>query len=65
MHGDDHPDTLRSAYSLADDLAALGEHARARELHRDTLVRRRRVLGEGHPDTKRSAQALAEVPSAP
>ncbi|MFE5685086.1 tetratricopeptide repeat protein [Streptomyces sp. NPDC056512] len=34
-------------------------HAQARDLDRDTLARRRRVLGEDHPDTLTSAGNLA------
>jgi predicted ABC-class ATPase len=58
--GEDHPDTLRSATSLAFKLWHLGEHERARRLDEDTLARRRRVLGEDHPDTLLSANNLAE-----
>ncbi|HEY6425444.1 MAG TPA: tetratricopeptide repeat protein, partial [Pseudonocardiaceae bacterium] len=43
----------------AADLSALGEYAPARELHEDTLTRRRQVLGDDHPDTLRSAHNLA------
>jgi hypothetical protein len=57
--GEDHPDTLRSANSLAIDLANLGEYQAARDLHQDTLIRRRRVLGEDHPSTLKSASNLA------
>jgi hypothetical protein len=59
MLGDDHPDTLASANSLAGGLGALGELKRARRLNEDTLVRRRRVLGDDHPDTLTSANNLA------
>ena len=57
--GEDHPDTLGSAYNLAIWLAALGEHEQARALDEDTLTRRRRILGEDHPDTLTSASNLA------
>jgi Tetratricopeptide repeat len=50
--GEDHPDTLTSAFTVA---AELGEYQAARELDEDTLARRRRVLGDGHPDTMVSA----------
>ena len=50
---------MRSANNLADDLRALGEFNRARELDEDTLRRRRRLLGEDHPDTLLSANNLA------
>jgi hypothetical protein len=37
----------------------MGRYAESRDLNRDTLVRRRRVLGEDHPDTLNSAHNLA------
>jgi Tetratricopeptide repeat len=49
--GEDHPDTLTSAFILAAQLSELGEYQAARELGEDTLDRRRRVLGDRHPDT--------------
>jgi hypothetical protein len=57
--GQDHPDTLYSAYNLAADLRELGQVQAARDLDEDTLGRRRRVLGQDHPDTLRSAYNLA------
>ena len=59
VRGEDHPDTLTSARSLAVDLRRLGESQAARELDEDTLARRRRILGEDHPDTLVSARNLA------
>jgi hypothetical protein len=59
MLGDGHPDTLRSAHNLAVDLRVLGHYEQARQLHEDTLTRRRRVLGDDHPFTLRSANNLA------
>ncbi|MFF3456329.1 FxSxx-COOH system tetratricopeptide repeat protein [Streptomyces sp. NPDC002730] len=56
--GEDHPDTLRSAHSLAITLHELGELAEARRMDEDTLARRRRVLGENHPDTLESARKV-------
>ena len=53
--GDDHPDTLTSAYILAAKLSEQGDYQAARELTEDTLARRRRVLGDDHPDTGASA----------
>ena len=53
--GEDHPDTLTSAFILAGELFELGEYQAARELNEDILARRRRVLGEDHPDTGASA----------
>ncbi len=59
MLGQQHPDTLTSARSLALNLRALGQYELARRLNEDTLVRSRRVLGEEHPDTLTSANNLA------
>ncbi|HEV3256602.1 MAG TPA: tetratricopeptide repeat protein, partial [Gemmataceae bacterium] len=53
--GEDHPDTLTSAFILASALFELGEYQAAKELNEDILARRRRVLGEDHPDTGASA----------
>jgi hypothetical protein len=36
-----------------------GEHEQAPALDEDTLIRRRRVLGDDHPDTRRSTELLA------
>jgi hypothetical protein len=58
-HGDDHPDTLQSANSLALELHARGAYAQACSLDQDTLDRYRRILGEDHPDTLQSASNLA------
>jgi hypothetical protein len=38
--GEDHPDTLASAFHLAADLAGLGEYQAAKELDEVTLDRR-------------------------
>jgi transcriptional regulator with XRE-family HTH domain len=59
--GDEHPDTLRSAYSLAAVLRELGQCERARQLGEDTLTCCRRVLGDDHPLTLRSAYTVAAV----
>ncbi|MEU4919198.1 tetratricopeptide repeat protein, partial [Streptomyces parvus] len=56
--GEDHPDTLSTAFNLAIDLAELGRTEAARDLGEDTLARRRRVLGEDHPDTLKTARLL-------
>jgi tetratricopeptide (TPR) repeat protein len=61
MLGDDHPDTLESAGSLAHNLWGLGQFEQARELGEDTLTRCRRVLGKDHPHTLISAYSLATV----
>jgi hypothetical protein len=57
--GEDHPDTLASANTLAVDLRDLGEFKAARVMNEDTLVRRRQVLGDEHPDTQQSIRNLA------
>jgi tetratricopeptide (TPR) repeat protein len=57
--GDDHPDTLTSASTLALNLLWLGEYQRARALDEDTLTRRRRIPGEDASDAPTSASQLA------
>jgi len=57
--GEDHPETLDSAYNLTVYLRRLGDVRAARDLDQDTLDRRRRVLGEDHPETLSSAHNLA------
>jgi tetratricopeptide (TPR) repeat protein len=57
--GEDHPDTLHSAFDLATVLGELGEYEPTHLLIEDTFTRQRRVLGEDHPDTLRSATYLA------
>ena len=57
--GPDALSTLRAANTLAAVLTEAGSYSRARDLHEDTLARRRRVLGEDHPDTLASAGNLA------
>jgi tetratricopeptide (TPR) repeat protein len=58
MLGDDHPDTLESASSLALSWWELGDYESAHQLSEDTLTRRRLVLGDDHPDTLDSARSL-------
>jgi tetratricopeptide (TPR) repeat protein len=57
--GEDHPDALYTANSLALDLYRLGDYQQARSLDEDTLAHYRRVLGEDHPDTLATASSLA------
>jgi tetratricopeptide (TPR) repeat protein len=57
--GEDHVSTLATANNLANDLYALHEVGRARELDEDTLARRRQLLGEDNPNTLSSANNLA------
>ena len=47
--GDDHENTRAVANQLAWALRALGRYAEARDLAKDTLVRRRQVLGDRPP----------------
>ena len=49
--GDDHVHTLEIARCLAWALAAKRRYTEARNLDKDILDRRRRVLGENQPDT--------------
>jgi len=57
--GGDHPDTLASANSLADDLWVLGQYRQVRSLAEDTLSRKRHLLGDDDPSTLTSANNLA------
>jgi hypothetical protein len=57
--GDDHELVLAITRYLGWALRWMGRHAEARDLHRDTLDRQRRVLGEDHPETMFSANNLA------
>jgi tetratricopeptide (TPR) repeat protein len=57
--GENHPETLASALTLAWRLGDMGEYEQARALAQDTLIRYRRVLGEDHPETLASATNLA------
>jgi TIR domain-containing protein/tetratricopeptide repeat protein/NB-ARC domain-containing protein len=53
--------TLAAANTYAEGHRHLGHYAEARELHQDTLDRKREVLGDDHPDTLTSASNLAAV----
>jgi len=57
--GDDHPDTLNAANSLASALYMLGDYKQAHRLQEDILTRRRRIVGDDHPDTLAFAGNLA------
>jgi tRNA A-37 threonylcarbamoyl transferase component Bud32/tetratricopeptide (TPR) repeat protein len=48
---EDHPDALAARFSLAQQLAAQGDHAEAEAEFRHVYRARRRALGPGHPDT--------------
>ena len=56
----DHPDTLATRFSIAQQLAARGNHARAEEEFRELLPRLRRRLGPDHPDTLATWFSIAQ-----
>jgi len=58
--GPDHPDTLATRFSIAQQLAARGNHARAEEEFRELLPRLRRRLGPDHPDTLATWFSIAQ-----
>ena len=49
--GLDHPDTLATRFSIAQEMAARGDHAGAEDEFRDVLAGQMRTLGPDHPDT--------------
>jgi hypothetical protein len=57
--GPEHPDTLRSLYSLASCMRDVGDAAGALPLSRRALESCERVLGPEHPDTLISVNNLA------
>jgi hypothetical protein len=57
--GPDHPDSLGSMNNLANSYAALGRHADALKLRKETLALRKARLGPDHPDTLMSMNNLA------
>ncbi len=59
LNGQDHPNTLASATTLAVILREAGDVQAARDLDTDTLVRTRRVFGGDHPRTLAVASNLA------
>ena len=58
--GPDHPDTLATRFSIAQQLAARGDHARAEEEFRELLPHLRRRLGPDHPDTLATWFSIAQ-----
>jgi hypothetical protein len=50
--GDDHPQTLTTAATLATTVWSLGDRLAARELLEDVPARSQRVLGGDHPFTE-------------
>jgi hypothetical protein len=63
--GEDHPNTLLTAYNLAIRLRELGKDEQARALTEDTLTRRRRVLGAVTSSTGRSFAAVVKAVDIP
>jgi eukaryotic-like serine/threonine-protein kinase len=57
--GPEHPDTLKSMFSLSRALWNEGRFSESEKLQRETLDLQRRVLGPEHPDTLRSMTSLA------
>jgi Tfp pilus assembly protein PilF len=55
-----HPMILSAHYHLAMSLQGFGEYTIAHELHKNTLIERRRLLGDKNLDTIQSFIALAE-----
>jgi len=49
--GPDHPDALPARFSLAQEMAAQGDHAEAEEEFRYVYRARQRALGPNHPET--------------
>jgi serine/threonine protein kinase len=56
----DQPDTLATRFSIAQQLAARGNHAEAEQEFRDLLPRLRRRLGPDHPDTLATWFSIAQ-----
>jgi tetratricopeptide (TPR) repeat protein len=52
--GPEHPDTLKSMYSLANSYYALGRYADALKLYEERLALQKAKLGPDHPDTLNS-----------
>ncbi|MGY5126920.1 tetratricopeptide repeat protein [Streptomyces nigrescens] len=59
IHGDAHPDTLRTSNNLATAYQASGDVGRAISLLESTLALSERVLGDAHPDSLTSRNNLA------
>jgi len=58
--GSDHPDTLVTRFSIAQEMAARGDHAGAEDEFRGLLPRLRRRLGPDHPDTLATRFSIAQ-----
>src|SRR5690606_24591605 len=59
MLGNEHVDTARSMYGLADLLGRMGEFSAAEPLFREALVLQRRLIGERSKETAQSLEGLA------
>ena len=59
--GEEHPDTLTSAYAVASTTWHLGQRREGLALMNEVREQRRRILGERHPDTLKSALDLAHA----
>ncbi len=57
--GRDHPDTLVAWFSIAQEMAARGDHAGAENEFRGMLPHLRRRLGPDHPDTLATRFSIA------
>jgi hypothetical protein len=58
--GPEHPDTLTTRYSLAQEMSARGEHTAAEGELRAVLAVRERMLGPEHPDTLATRFSIAK-----
>ena len=59
MLGDEHVDTARSVYELADLLSRMGDYAGAEPLFREALALRRKLTGKKSPEVAQSMEGLA------
>ncbi|HKQ98169.1 MAG TPA: serine/threonine-protein kinase, partial [Candidatus Polarisedimenticolia bacterium] len=59
--GQDHPDTLEAASTIARLNERLGHLKEAEATHQEVLDARTRVLGPDHPDTLKSVNSLANT----
>ena len=58
--GPDHADTLITWFSIAQEMAACGDHAGAEAEYRGMLPDLRRRLGPDHPDTLATRFSIAQ-----
>ena len=61
LQGKNHPNSLRSATSLANAYNLVGRNLESEKILRDILPRLERVLGKGHPDTLIASDNLVEA----